>query len=255
MILTIDIGNSSIVTGVFKQDYLENIFRSSKTTEKTSDEYGMLLYSFFQHHHYSFSDVEGVILSSVVPSIMHRFKKMCRDYFKIEPVIVGPGVKTGLNILYDDPKEVGSDRIANAVAAISLYQAPCIVVDIGTATTFCYIDEKHRYCGGVIAPGAALSADALSMSASRLPQIELQKPKHVINKTTLSSIHSGTYYGYLCMIDGMIERMKKEERHRDVVVIATGGLVDLYASESETIQYVDRNLTLKGLKIIYDRNK
>ncbi|AIC96628.1 MULTISPECIES: type III pantothenate kinase [Shouchella] len=255
MILTIDIGNSSIVTGIFRENELETLFRMAKATEKTSDEYGMLLYSFFQHRDYSFSEVEGVILSSVVPSMMHRFKRMCRDYFNVEPVIIGPGVKTGLNILYEDPKEVGSDRIANAVAALSMYQAPCIVVDIGTATTFCYIDEKHRYRGGVIAPGPALSVDALSQNASRLPRVELQKPERVINKTTLSSIHSGTYYGYLCLIDGMIERMKKEVSQPHAVVIATGGLVHLYAEDSKQIQYVDQNLTHKGLKQIYDRNK
>lgn len=255
MFLAIDIGNSSIVTGVYVNEKRTDIFRFATTQTKTSDEYAMALHSFFQFKGYSFSNVSGVVISSVVPTIMHRFRKMCRDYFQLEPVIVGPGVKTGLNIQYDNPKEVGADRISNAVAALALYGAPCIIVDIGTATTFCYIDEHFRYKGGAIAPGAALSAEALTTKASKLPQVELERPQSVIGKTTLSSIHSGTYYGYLSMIDGMIVRIKKEQNQSNVKVIATGGLVQLYAGESEQIDFVEPELTLKGLKLIYDKNK
>ncbi|GAF14256.1 pantothenate kinase type III, CoaX-like [Bacillus sp. JCM 19046] len=255
MFLAIDIGNSSIVTGIFENEQRTDIFRIATTPSKTSDEYAMVLHGFFQFKGYSFAGVAGVVISSVVPTIMHRFRKMCRDYFQLEPVIVGPGVKTGLNIQYDNPREVGADRISNAVAALALYGAPCIVVDIGTATTFCYIDDQYRYRGGAIAPGAALAAEALTAKASKLPQVELERPESIIGKTTLASIHSGTYYGYLSMIDGMIGRIKKEQKQPNVRVIATGGLVQLYAGESEQIDFVEPELTLKGLKLIYDKNK
>lgn len=255
MILAIDIGNSSIVIGIYNKNECDSILRIATTHDKTSDEYAMLLHSFFQLKNHHIETVNGVIISSVVPTIMHRFRKMCRDYFQVEPIIVGPGVKTGLNIQYEDPKEVGADRISNAVAAIANFGAPCIVIDIGTATTFCCIDDQHRYRGGVIAPGAAISAEALSEKASKLPRLELHKPNAVVGKTTIGSIQSGTYYGYLSMIDGMIERIIKEQRLHDAKVIATGGLAHLYADESKHIQYVEPKLTLKGLKLIYDKNK
>lgn len=256
MMLTIDIGNSSIVTGVYDEnDQLAFIFRIATTHDKTSDEYAMLLHSFFEQKGCRFNDVTGVIIASVVPTIMHRFRRMCQDYLHLTPLIVGPGIRTGLSIHYQDPKEVGADRIANAVAAIARYGAPCIVVDIGTATTFCCIDAKHRYRGGVIAPGAAISTAALSSKASKLPKIELMKPASVVGKTTIASMESGTFYGHLAMIDGVVERIKEEQRLDNAKVIATGGLAYLYAEESRQIQHLEQELTLIGLKYIYDKNQ
>jgi type III pantothenate kinase len=199
--------------------------------------------------------VESVIISSVVPPVMYSLEHAIRKYFRLEPVIVGPGIKTGINILYENPKEVGADRIVNAVAGYSLYGGPLIIVDFGTATTFCAISKSGDYLGGVISPGIKISAEALFQKSAKLPRIELIRPKSVIGKNTVSSMQSGIIFGITGQVDYIVERMKKEMRQSNVNVIATGGLARLIAEESHTIEEVNGFLTLEGLRIIYEKNR
>ena len=179
---------------------------------------------------------------------------MCKKYFKLDPLIIGPGIKTGLNIKYDNPKEVGADRIVNAVATIEKYGAPAIIVDIGTATTFCYINEFKQYIGGLIAPGISISTEALYSKAAKLPRIEISKPPQLLGSNTVHAMQSGIYYGYISQVDGIVERIKSESKQKPIV-IATGGLAELIADQSETIEHVDRFLTLNGLFHIYMKNQ
>jgi type III pantothenate kinase len=199
-------------------------------------------------------DIEDVIISSVVPNVMHSLENFCIKYCNKKPLIVGPGIKTGLNIKYDNPKQVGADRIVNAVAAIEKYKSPMIIIDFGTATTFCAISEKGDYLGGTIAPGIKISSEALFQRASKLPRVELAKPGTAICKNTVSAMQSGIIYGYVGLVDKIISMMKSELGGDDIKVIATGGLSVLIASETDSIDYVDKFLTLEGLRLIYDKN-
>jgi type III pantothenate kinase len=253
MILVIDVGNTNIVLGLYKEKTLLHNWRVSTNRSATVDEYGMLLHSLFQHSEISFSQVDGVIISSVVPPLMFVMENLCLHYIKRTPFIVGPGIKTGLNVKVDNPKEVGADRIVNAVAALELYGAPCIIVDFGTATTYDYIDPSEQLLGCAIAPGIGISTEALYQKAAKLPRIELVKPKSVLGRNTVSAMQAGIIFGYVAQVDGIVERMKQEFQVNPTV-IATGGLAEVIASESKTIQIVNPLLTLQGLQIIYEKN-
>ena len=254
MILVMDIGNTNIVLGIWGQDQLLHHWRLETDRHKTEDEFGMQVKALLNDAGLTFASVNGIIMSSVVPPIMAALERMCRKYFRIKPLIVGPGVKTGLNIKYDNPREVGADRIVNAVAAIEEYGAPLIIVDFGTATTYCYINEHRQYMGGAIAPGINISTEALYSRASKLPRIEIARPASVVGKNTVSAMQAGIVYGYVGQAEGIVARMKAESRQQPKV-IATGGMASLIADESAAIDKVDPFLTLKGLYLIYKRNQ
>ncbi|KKY01647.1 MULTISPECIES: type III pantothenate kinase [Paraclostridium] len=255
MLLVFDVGNTNMVLGIYEGKELKNYWRISTDKAKTSDEYGMLINNLFQYDNVDKNSIKDIIISSVVPNVMHSLENFCVKYFNKQPLIVGPGIKTGLNIKYDNPKQVGADRIVNAVAAIEKYKSPMIIIDFGTATTFCAISEKGEYLGGTIAPGIKISSEALFQRASKLPRVELLKPGMTICKNTVSAMQSGIIYGYVGLVDKIIAMMKKELGNEDIKVIATGGLSSLIASETDSIDCVDKNLTLEGLKIIYNKNK
>lgn len=254
MILAMDIGNSNIMMGIYKQDELTHHWRMETDRHKTEDEYGMQVKAFLADAELEFSEVAGIIMSSVVPPIMFALERMALKYFGLKPLVVGPGLKTGLNIKYDNPREVGADRIVNAVAAIHDYGGPLIIADFGTATTYCYINEAHQYMGGAIAPGIGISTEALYSRAAKLPRIEIARPDSIIGKNTVSAMQAGIVYGFVGQAEGIITRMKLESREVPTV-IATGGMASLIAAESKLIDKVEPFLTLKGLYLIYKRNE
>ncbi len=253
MILVIDVGNTNIVLGVYDNDELKYHWRIATSRDKTEDEFGMVIKDLFSHVELQLSNVTGIIISSVVPPIMFSLEQMCKKYFGIKPMVIGPGMKTGLNIKYDNPKEVGADRIVNAVSAIHEYGSPLIIVDFGTATTYCFINEDKQYMGGAIAPGIGISTEALYTRASKLPRIEITKPSQVVGKNTVHAMQAGIFYGYVGQVDGIVSRMKEQSKE-EPKVIATGGLATLIAKESKTIDVVDPFLTLRGLQMIYHKN-
>lgn len=255
MLLVFDVGNTNIVLGLYDGDKMIYHWRAATNELKTADEYAASLGMMFQLDGVTFDMVTDIIISSVVPPVNPTLEYLCRRYFHVEPMMVGPGMKTGLNILYDNPRELGADRIVNAVAGITLYGGPLIIIDLGTATTFCAIDEKKRYLGGAVTPGIGISMEALFQRASKLPRIELTPASSVICKNTVSAMQSGIYYGAIGQVDGVVRRMKKEMGYKEIKVIATGGLADLIASQSETIDVIDPLLTLKGLYILFKKNR
>lgn len=260
MILLIDVGNTNIVLGVYNS--LKNKFiaqwRLSTDSKKTSDEYGIEVMQLFHNAKLNPNDVDGVIVSSVVPNIMYSLEAMISQYFNITPIIVGPGIKTGINIKYDNPKEVGADRIVNAVAAHEIYKRPCIIIDFGTATTFCALTKCGDYLGGAICPGVKIASEALFEKAAKLPRVELIKTPNIICKNTISSMQAGMVYGYIGQVKYIVEKMKREIielGEENPYVIATGGLAQLIYEETNCIDKIDQYLTLEGLKIIYQKNK
>ena len=254
MILTLDIGNTNIKTALFEGMEMLHYWRVSTNRAMSSDEYGILLLNLFAHAGVSPKQVEGIMISSVVPQINFTIEHMCRTYFGMEPHIIGPGIKTGINIRYENPRELGSDRIANAVAAYELYGGPCITIDFGTATSFGAINEKGEFLGGAICPGLKLAAEALTERAAKLPRFELAKPDSVIGRNTISNMQAGIVYGYIGQINYLVERMKRELGAPHAKVVATGGLAVLVAGESNAIDVMDGLLTLKGLCLIYRKN-
>lgn len=255
MLLTMDIGNSNIKTALFAGEEMVRYWRISTNRTYSSDEYGTLLGGMFRHHGLSHREVDAIVISSVVPTINFTIDHMCRDYFEKEPLFVGPGVKSGINILYDNPRELGSDRLCNAVAAYTIYGAPCIFIDFGTATSFGVVDGRGAFQGGCICPGIKLSSEALVSGTSKLPHFELVMPERVIAKNTVSNMQAGVLFGYVGQVDYIVERMKAELGEPRTKVVATGGLARLIASESRAIDHIDGLLTLKGLRIIYEKNQ
>ena len=254
MILTMDIGNTNIKTALFEGMETVEYWRVSTNRNMSSAEYGILLLNLFAHKGIRAEQVEGIMISSVVPQINFTIEHMCRTYFNMEPRIIGPGVKTGINIKYENPRELGSDRIANAVAAYELYGGPCITIDFGTATSFGAISARGEFLGGAICPGLKLAAEALTERAAKLPRFELAKPESVIGKNTVTNMQAGIVYGYIGQINYLVERMKRELGAPNAKVIATGGLAVLVAEESSAIDVMDGLLTLKGLCLIHRRN-
>lgn len=254
MILTLDIGNTNIKAGVFNGTELVDYWRISTDRTKSSDEYGILLLSLFAHSGID-PAVDGIIMSSVVPTINFTIEHMCTNYFSVTPMQVVPGIKTGINIKYENPRELGSDRIVNAVAAYELYGGPCIFIDFGTATTFGVVSAHGEFLGGAICPGIKLASEALTERTSRLPKIELVKPESVIGRNTVTNMQSGLVYGFIGQVTYLINCMKRELDAPDAKVIATGGMSRLIASGTTAIDEIDGLLTLKGLRIIYERNQ
>ncbi|MEG6522059.1 type III pantothenate kinase [Desulfotomaculum sp. 1211_IL3151] len=254
MILAVDIGNTNIVFGVFNDKTLIANWRLATDRNRTADEYVVLLKELFSLSHIKMKDVEGIIISSVVPPLNPILEYVSKKYFNISPIQVGPGIKNGLHIKMDNPREVGADRIVNAVAAYTLYGGPLIIVDFGTATTFCCVTAKGEYLGGAIAPGITISAEALYTKAAKLPRVELVKPLGIIGKNTITAMQSGIIYGFAGQVEFLVRRMK-QEIGADAKVIATGGLADIMAQETSVIDKVNQFLTLQGLKFIYDRNQ
>jgi type III pantothenate kinase len=260
MLLVLDVGNTNTVLGVYSTDengvagqgQLQAHWRVTSTRTQTVDEYGVLFRNLFAMKNIDPTAIKGIVISSVVPPMDSTLREVCERYFSVKPMFIEPGVKTGMPVHYDNPAEVGADRIVNSVAAFEKYGGPCVVVDFGTATTFDAVSEKGEYLGGVIAPGIGISAEALFMRTARLPRVDIRKTAKVIGTNTVNSMQSGLYNGYIGLVDGILERVLEELGKAKVV--ATGGLAPLIGTGSKFITEIDDMLTLEGLRIIWDRN-
>ena len=254
MLFTLDIGNTNIKTALFDGAEMVHYWRLSTTRKYTSDELGVMITQLFDHERIDRNQVTGIILSSVVPTINFTVEHMCRDYFNIDPMTVGPGVRTGIDIKYDNPREIGSDRICNAVAAYTLYGGPCVYIDFGTATTFGALDENGALLGGCITPGIKLTSEALVSGTAKLPHFELVMPERVIGRTTIANLQSGVINGYVGQVIYLVNEIRREMGFPNAQVIATGGMARLIAGKSGVIDHIDGLLTLKGLRLIYEKN-
>ncbi|MDO4834808.1 MAG: type III pantothenate kinase [Bacillota bacterium] len=266
MLLAFDVGNTNIVVGVFRDGEMVTNWRLETDNRKSADEYGMIIHQLFQYENLEVREVTDVIISTVVPSILYTLQHLSQKYFDSRAIVIGPGIKTGLIVKYDNPKQVGADRIVNAVAAHAKYGGPLIVIDLGTATTFCAITAKAEYIGGTIAPGLKISSDALFEKTAKLPKVELEEPGSTICRNTINSMQSGLVYGHMGLVEFIVKKMKKELiehcaaagepiAESDIQVIATGGLATLINRGVECINYVDKLLTLEGLEMLYRKNK
>ncbi|MDR0875161.1 MAG: type III pantothenate kinase [Clostridiales Family XIII bacterium] len=260
MLLACDVGNTNIVLGAFDGGRLVQNWRLETIGYRSADEYGMVVNQLFSFEGLELSDVNDVIISTVVPSMLYTLQHMSQKYIGKRAMVIGPGIKTGLKIVYDDPTQVGADRIVNAVSALNKYGGPLVVIDLGTATTFCAVTKDWRYVGGSIAPGLKISSDALFEKTAKLPRIELDEPARVICKNTIESMQSGLIFGHRGVVEYITERMKRELAEIDgsgdpVRVIATGGMATLMESGTSCIDVVDRMLTLEGLAYLYEKNK
>ncbi|WP_027964465.1 type III pantothenate kinase [Halalkalibacillus halophilus] len=255
MIFVLDVGNTNTVLGVFDDGKLTYQWRVATDRYKTEDEYAMQVKALLNHHGLQFEDFHDAIISSVVPPIMYALEKMCEHYFHLNPMIVGSKeVNSFLRMEYPYPKEIGADRIVNAVGGIKQYGSPLVIIDFGTATTYCYINEEGAYVGGAIAPGVNISTEALYTKAAKLPRIEITRPENVVGQSTVEAMQSGIFFGYVGQVDEVVRKMKAQS-NKQPTVIATGGLAKLIGKGSETIDVVDPELTLKGLYEIYQLNK
>lgn len=256
MLLVVDVGNTNIVFGLFDGEDLIHDWRMSSDKKKSSDEYGMFFLEVLSHVNVKPAQVTDVIMSSVVPNIMYTLENTIFKYFNKQPLIVGAGIKTGLNIRYDNPQEVGADRIVNAVSVVQRYGGPAIIIDIGTAITFCVIDQANNYCGGLIVPGIGISSEALFTKTSKLPKIEILKPDDVIGKNTVKAMQAGLYYGFSSMIDGIVDYICQDLglTPKDMTLVATGGFANLLVGESRHDIIIERDLTMDGLRRIFTLN-
>ncbi|SMB99982.1 pantothenate kinase [Thermanaeromonas toyohensis ToBE] len=254
MLLAIDVGNTNIVCGVYRGKELVCHWRMATDPRKTTDEYTLSWYHFCQYHGLIPKDIKDVALASVVPMLTQSLVEAAEELFGTKPLVIGPGVKTGMPIRFDNPREIGADRIVNGVAAYELYGGPAIVVDFGTATTFDAISANGEYLGGAIAPGIGISTDALFYHAAKLPRVELIRPRSIIGKNTIACMQAGIMYGFIGQVEGIVQRMKVE-LGGDPIVVATGGLADLIAPETPIIDRVNPWLTLEGIRIVYERNR
>ncbi len=254
MLLALDVGNTNITLGLFDGDRRVDGWRLETVHARTEDEYGLLVRQLLGTIGLEPKQVTGVILASVVPAVTRTFERMVKRLFGRAPLTVGPGTRTGMQILYNPPKDVGADRIVNAVAAYYRFRSACIVVDFGTATTFDSVTAKGEYAGGAIAPGINISMSALFHNAAKLPKVDFARPASIVGKSTVESIQAGTYYGYAGLVDGIVRRMRDEMKAEPLHVIATGGLATVIAGDTETIEIVDDDLTLEGLRLIYALN-
>jgi type III pantothenate kinase len=254
MLLAFDVGNTTVAVGLFRGPKLAKSWKIKTDRDKTGDEYGAVLLNLFQVAGLDPKQIEAAILSSVVPPLTPVMQEMCRTYFGLDPLVVGPGLRTGMPILYENPLEVGADRIVAAVAAYEKHGGPAVIVDFGTATTFDAVSAKGEYLGGAIAPGIQIAAEALYLKTARLPRIEIRKPKQAIGRTTVSSMQSGLYFGYIGLVTNIIDEVRKEIG-KNAKVIATGGFGGEITPEVPAIDHYEPDLILEGLKIIYERNR
>lgn len=255
MIICLDVGNTNIKFAVYDGEELKLSFRVATEHKKTSDEYGGQLLSILRSNGISVTDIEGGIISSVVPPLDYTLERMCKTYLKITPLMLGAGLKTGLNLRVDNAREVGADRVVNNVAAVRKYGAPCIIVDFGTATTFNVISDKGEFIGGVIAPGIKGSLDSLVNGTAKLPRVEIERPEKVIGTNTVTNMQSGIVYGFAGLVEYIVRKIKREMKCESVITVATGGFSEVIAKEISCIDKVDKLLTLEGLRYLYSLNK